>query len=471
MKPLTRLSPRLSALSHNCNLYFFPRTGIAWCVSVRSFDHIVQRLRATAERLPDGRTGDNLRYTMADLALSGFSVFFIQSPSFLSFQQDMETARGHNNARSLFQIQRVPTDNHIRDVLDPVAPDHLFPLFDDLHQAFDQQGLLAAMRAVQQTRLIALDATWYFSSKNIHCPQCSRIEHANGQITHFHSAITPVIVSPGHSQVVPLRPEFIRPQDGHTKQDCEIVAAKRWLAAHSTRYHTGNDTFLADDLYAHQPFCRQVLLHGYHYFFNCKPASHAYLFTWVEALEAGHGRHELKLRVKNQANRWEHHHYRWANGVPLTDSQDALKVNWCELTITDPEGTVRYRNSFITDWTISADNVAGWVAAGRARWKIENENNNVLKTKGYHLEHNFGHGQKHLASLLLTMNLLAFALHTLLEVTDDSYQLIRKKVGARRKFFEHLRTLTTYLHFGTWAALLDFMMKGLEIGPYALKKS
>lgn len=141
------------------------------------------------------------------------------------------------------------------------------------------------MRAVEHTRLIALDATGYFSSqsKNVGCPNCSCIQHAEGKTTHFHSAITPVIVSPGHRQVVPLCPEFITPQDGQAKQDCEIAAAKRWLAAHAERYATGNATLLGDDLYAHQPFCRQVLLHGFHFLFTCKPASHATLHQWSKA--------------------------------------------------------------------------------------------------------------------------------------------------------------------------------------------
>lgn len=442
-------------------------------MNARGFDHLIERLRMVAAGLPDRRTGENLLFAMADIALSAFAVFFTQSPSFLCFQRAMEQARGRNNARSLFQVQRIPTDNHIRQMLDPVEPHHLFSLFDDLHQAFDQAGLLEAMRAVGRTRLIALDATWYFSSqsKNIHCPNCSCIRHAEGQTTHFHSAITPIIVSPGHTQVVPLRPEFITPQDGQVKQDCEIAAAKRWLAAHAERYVTGNDTLLGDDLYAHQPFCRQVLLHGFHFLFNCKPASHPHLSRWVEALEPGRALHILKLRLKGKGNRWEYHHYRWAHGVPLIDSDDALKVNWCELTITDATGEVLYRNAFITDRNISADNVAGLVAAGRARWKIENESNNVLKTKGYHLEHNFGHGKKHLASLLATMNLLAFGLHILLELSDASYRLIRATLGARRTFFEHVRTLTSYLHFETWERLMDFMMRGLEIGPYAVQKS
>jgi hypothetical protein len=271
--------------------------------------------------------------------------------------------------------------------------------------------------------------------------------------------------------VVPLRPEFIRPQDGQAKQDCEINAAKRWLAAHAAQYSTGNDTVLGDDLYAHQPFCRQVLLHGFHFLFTCKPASHAHLSGWVEGLEPGRQLHSLKLRVKGQGNRWEHHHNRWANGVPLTEGDDALNVNWCELTVTDGEGRLLYRNAFITDWEISADNVGGLVAAGRARWKIENENNNVLKNRGYHLEHNFGHGKKHLASVLLSLNLLAFGLHTLLEVADASYRLVRAAVGARRKFFQHLEALTAYWFFASWEGLMDFMMRGQEVGPYAIHKS
>jgi hypothetical protein len=442
-------------------------------MNARRFDQLVERWRAVFAGLPDSRTGENCFYTMADFALSAFAVFFTQGPSFLSFQQNMEKAHGRNNARSLFGVECIPCDNQIRQTLDPVEASELFGLFDELHEALDQTGLLEAMRAVKNTRLLALDATWYFSSqsKNIHCENCSCIRHSEGQVTHYHSAITPVIVSPGHSQVVPLRPEFIRPQDGQLKQDCEINAAKRWLAANAARYSTGNDTLLGDDIYAHQPFCRQVLLHNFHFLFTCKPSSHSYLYRWVEALEPGRALHTLKLRVKGKSNRWEHHHYRWVNHVPLTDNDDALKVNWCELTITNGEGTVLYRNAFITDWEINAENVSGLIVAGRARWKIENENNNVLKTKGYHLEHNFGHGKKHLSSLLLTMNLLAFALHTLLEVTDTSYRLVRAAVGARRKFFQHLEALTAYWYFENWERLMDFMMRGQEVGPYAVQKN
>ena len=84
-----------------------------------------------------------------------------------------------------------------------------------------------------------------------------------------------------------------------------------------------------------------------------------------------------------------------------------------------PQGKQTYHNAFISDWKITDKNVAGIVAAGRARWKIENENNNTLKRRGYHLKHNFGHGKQHLSSVLATLSILAFLFHSFLTFCDD----------------------------------------------------
>ncbi len=45
-------------------------------------------------------------------------MFFMQSSSFLEFQRDMQSKEGRNNAKSLFEIERIASDNHIRDMLD-----------------------------------------------------------------------------------------------------------------------------------------------------------------------------------------------------------------------------------------------------------------------------------------------------------------------------------------------------------------
>jgi hypothetical protein len=120
---------------------------------------------------------------------------------------------------------------------------------------------------------------------------------------------------------------------------------------------------------------------------------------------------------------------------------------------------------------ITDQNLELIVATGRARWKVENENNNVLKNRGYHLEHNFGHGKEHLSSLLAAMNILAFLYHVFLDFCDEKYRLIRAALPTRQTFFDDLRALTRYFLFADWDALMDFMMRGLEIGPFAVQKS
>jgi len=437
-------------------------------VSLRRFDELVGELRRTLAGLSDKRTRSNTQYSMETIGLSAFSVFFMQCPSFLAFQKAMEQKKGESNAQTLFQIDKTPTDNHIRDMLDPVEPQELFPVYDSIYRAFGEQGILDSFRSVHNTRLIALDGTWYHSSEKIHCDNCSYLKHKNGRITYYHSAITPVIVAPGQPYAIPLRPEFITPQDGSTKQDCEIKAGKRWLDNNGAFYNTSPSTLLGDDLYAHQPFCHRALENGYHFIFVCKPDSHKHLYQWVELLEPGLDLHTRKVRVKNKG-KWEDYIYRYANSVPLVDEQDALKVNWCEVTVTSKKGKRLYKNAFISDFTMTDKDVADIVAAGRARWKIENENNNTLKTKGYHLEHNFGHGKQHLSSLLATMNILAFLFHSFLTFCDDAYRLIRATLPTRKTFFQHIRVLIHYICFPSWEELMEFMMRGLEIGPYEVK--
>lgn len=422
------------------------------------FDTIVGSFRQRLSSLPDKRTGKNTRYGMEDAALSAFSVFFTQTPSFLAYQRTMEGSKGKSNAQSLFGVHQIPSDNHIRDLLDAVAPEHIFPVFEEIWQALEQHGQLAGFRSIADTLLIALDGTEYFSSRQIHCPQCSTRTLKSGDTHYFHSVVTPVIVCPEQPQVIPLVPEFIKPQDGHDKQDCETAAAKRWLTQHGHRFSPLKVTVLGDDLYCRQPLCQQLLAQHFNFILVCRPDSHTTLYDHLEGVDLP------TLITKRWTGKIEEiYTYRYLNGVPLRDSDDALWVNWCDVTVSRPDGKVIYKNSFATNHTLSDDNVAEIGLAGRTRWKVENENNNTLKTKGYNLEHNFGHGQQHLASLLATLNILSLLFHTLLERLDEKYKLLRAHLPTRKTFFDDLRALTRYLYFESWDHLLTFMLQGLEL--------
>ena len=427
-----------------------------------TFDNLVSQFRELLARFPDKRTGNNTIHSMEDAALGAFSVFFTQSPSFLAFQRSMQETRGQNNAQTLFGVGQIPCDNHIRALLDAVAPAYALPMFATIFEALRELGYLESFRSINGDLLIPLDGTQYNTSKSIHCAQCSQTRHRNGQITYSHTMITPVIAAPGQSAVIALEPEFITPQDGHDKQDCENAAAKRWIRRYGPRYREPGATVLGDDLYSRQPLCEAILEQGLNFILVCKPDSHKTLYEWVAGLESAGGVQKL-VKKRRRGKKIEIDTYRFVNRVPLRDGDDAMEVNWCELTSTCADGIVTYKNAFATNHEITGHNVAELVDAGRARWKVENENNNTLKTKGYHLSHNFGHGRQHLSTLLATLNLLAFLFHTVLGLTDSKYQLIRQKLPTRKTFFDDIRALTRYLCFETWDSLLDFMMRGLKL--------
>ncbi len=228
--------------------------------------------------------------------------------------------------------------------------------------------------------------------------------------------------------------------------------------AEGKQYSALKVTVLGDDLYCHQPLCQMLLEQGFNFILVCRRESHSTLYEHLEGMA-------LPTVV---VNKWtgkvqETYTYRYLNGVPIKDGNEALLVNWCELTVTRPDGKVIYKNSFATNHTITDLTVVDIVLAGRTRWKVENENNNTLKTKGYNLDHNFGHGKQHLSSFLATLNILSPLFHILLELADDKYQLLREHLPTRKTFFDDLRALTRYLLFDSWEHLLTFMIQGLEL--------
>ena len=212
-----------------------------------TIDMLLHAFEPVIEQLPDHRTGRNTTYTLKDAILSAFAVFFMQSPSFLAQQQVVQRQHGRNNAQTLFGVTQIPSDNQIRNLLDPLPPERLFPLFETCWQILEATGTLATFQVLDQQYLIALDGTQYFSSQNMYCDACTHTTSASGVTTYSHTVLLPVLVAPQHSKVVALAPEFITPQDGHDKQDCEHAAAKRWLMQHSPTFLPQTVTLLGDD--------------------------------------------------------------------------------------------------------------------------------------------------------------------------------------------------------------------------------
>lgn len=395
---------------------------------------------------------------MRDAVIGAFSCFFVQSESFLDYQRQLNSRSGQDNAQSLFGLTQIPSVEQIRHILDQLTASGLSSVFVSIYQALQAQGYLRRFEVLNHHLLVALDGTEYYNSQKISCPCCSTRTSKKGQVTYSHKALLPVIVAPTQAAVISLPPAFISPQDGHAKQDCEQAAAKRWISEAARIFDQQAVTLLGDDLFSRQPMCEAALASHFSFIFVCLPESHPSLYDWID-FKAAKGKVQTIEQVQRNGKTDEQWQLRYLNDVPLRSAAPILSVNWCELRVTrKSDGKDLYCNSWVTNHLLSDDTVSAVASAGRCRWKTENENHNVLKTKGYHLEHNFGHGQQHLSAYLLTLNLLAFLFHTVLQLTDKPYQQMRQRRGTRSGFFQDILALTKYLWFESWDQLIAFML-------------
>ncbi len=230
--------------------------------------------------------------------------------------------------------------------------------------------------------LIAMDGVWFYQSKNIHCQHCLHRELKDGEQIYYHNMAAAALVKPGVETVLPLMPEFIHNEDGGElcspeKQDCERNAVKRWLLKHETRYQWLNPIFLGDDLYADYPTYAAITEQQKSFLFTCKPESHRRLYDSLDE-----GCMERKTVREWTGRTHLEYRYQWYNGVEIREELPTLKVNYVYLEIwNEQKGKGTYKGSWVTNIEIMEKNVVELVECARARWKIENEHNNVLRNK------------------------------------------------------------------------------------------
>lgn len=115
---------------------------------------------------------------------------------------------------------------------------------------------------------------------------------------------------------------------------------------------------------------------------------------------------------------------------------------------------------------VMKENVSEIVAIGRAKWKLENEQFNVQKNGGYHLEHNFGHGKKNLSALFYYLNVLAYMTHIILEMGSGLFRQVREEAPRRETLWAEIKTPLKYYVWESWDALLQHMLNdAIEASP------
>ena len=394
------------------------------------FDALVQLARRGFEKLPEIRRCP--AFSLADTLMAGLALFSLKDPSLLAF---CSRAVDHN-LRSVFGLAAIPSDTQIREILDEVHPNQFRPVFKDVFRQLQRGKVLEDYVFLEGCCLVALDGVEYFCSKKVHCDRCMTRTHKNGTLSYYHQMLGAVIVHPDFPEVIPLMPEPIHRQDGHKKNDCERNAARRWLKQFRKDHPHLGVIVTEDALGSNAPHIKDLLEHHVHFILGVKEGDHKHLF---EQFDQGVEADEVDaVHEEDASGAWRS--WMFINGVSINESNQEVVVNLLVYVELDGEGKL-HTWAWVTDLTLRADNVRQVAKGGRARWRVENETFNTLKNQGYHFEHNYGHGYKHLAEVFALLMMLAFLIDQTQQKCNPLFRKAWKKKGSKCGLWEAVRQL------------------------------
>tara|TARA_R110002072_G_C7913700_1_gene530546 strand:- start:172 stop:1506 length:1335 start_codon:yes stop_codon:yes gene_type:complete len=417
-----------------------------------SFDSLQKTVSTHLLNIEDSRIQGRCNHSLHDAVMSGFACMFFQEPSMSEFQRRMEMDRQQNNLRSIFNVETIPKESQLRDIIDSVSSENLRPIFKDFFTRLQRGKYLQEFQILPGHYICAIDGVYHHSSENIHCEKCLTKTHKNGTVTYSHGVLQGAFMHPDKKQVIPVMPEPIANSDGSKKQDCEINAAKRFIKKLKKDHPRLDIVITGDGLFSKSPMVNLTRSEGMHFLFVAKPDDHKYMMEWLDAFACLP--EVISIDIKGRT-----HQYQYMNNVPLNGRDDASLVNYIYYRISDKNGKVIFKNSWVTDIEVTDLNVSKLAKGGRCRWKIENECFNTLKNQGYMLNHNFGHGKNNLSHNMYLLTLLAFFFHQIFELSDPAYQACRKSFVAKKSLWEAFRWLVSYFIFADWN---DLMLKAMD---------
>lgn len=393
--------------------------------------------------------------TLADCLMSGLAIFSLKYPSLLQFDRSQGEAEVAHNLKTLYRIQQVPSDTYLRESLDEVSPELLRRAFTAIFSQFQRGKELEAYTYIDGHYLLSIDGTGFFSSSEVHCDNCCEKHHRDGRTTYYHQMLGAVIVHPEMSEVIPFAPEPILKQDGAKKNDCERNAAKRLLPALRREHPHLKLIVIEDALASNGPHIRQLQALNMRFILGVKPKGNVALFDW--AAGATMQTHE----IRNESG--VIHKFEWVNDATLNDSCD-IQINFLKYWEIKPNEKVRHF-SWVTDLPLNNDTIYKIMRGGRARWKIENETFNTLKNQGYHFEHNFGHGYKHLSTTFAYLMMLAFLIDNIQSVSCKLFKQARIEAISKVRFWEKYRHLFFGYLIDSWDDFYSVMAYGKPPTP------
>ena len=394
------------------------------------------------QALPDRRRQKSCIYPLEDVFLLTVLMFLFRCRLLRAFTQEMRDNESVlSNLRLYFGINKFPSDDEFRYALQDITAKEINTVLQRMHNRLERRKLSRKIQTLDGQDLVALDGSGQISSHKIHCPKCLTKTDVGGSELFLHQELVASMVDEKANLSLTLAYEPIARQGTNefNKNDCELNAGMRLLPRLKALYPKRKFLFLADALYSVTPIIDFIKSKNWNFLFTAKPERNKELFFMYWYLRRE--KRQTKFISMDSGNKRK---YVWANGLPLIQNHLNKPQHWVNMLVCfeyNELGQRIYRNSWITNITITEQNVAKLVSAARARFTIENKTFNEQKNLGFNTEHNFGHFGN-LPEVFFGAAQVAHLISGLFALWKEGKKL-QAQVGSQRRFWQRLAVIFT----------------------------
>lgn len=441
-------------------------------------EQCLELLKESFSGFKDPRSGYS-EIPIQDFLLSSYAVFALKYPSLLSFENDMVDEKKFHNLRTLFGVSRVPSDTHLRDIMDKVESKQFRKIFTKLFAEVQRSKLFESYEFIRLQGsphyLLNGDGTGYFRSDKIDCDSCLQLtgRKADKNIRKFgHNMFASAIVHPDYHEVFPLCPEPIINSDGANKNDCEQNAFKRFIADFRREHPKLDVVINLDALFATEPPMRLMMENDCRFIIGVKETNGTVYMQVKDGEQNGSTKnYEHSYEIGDKIIKQVHHRYRYKSQVRINQDMKSPVVNfvefWETISWVDARGVSQQEKrhfAWLTDIPLNKETIITIMRGGRARWKIENEVFNTLKNQGYNLEHNYGHGSENLSINFIMMMFIAFFIDQVQLSSCQKFKDVMKKKIRISYVWNEIIAQVRQIFFSSWSEFY-----GIITGEYAVE--
>lgn len=280
-------------------------------------------------------------------------------------------------------LEEIPHYDTINNFLKRLEVVELEKIRDYMIRELFKKRSLEKYRLLDKYWCIAIDGSQLFSFKERHCEHCLKKEHRNKDtgevesVTYYHTVLEAKLVL--GNMVFSILTEFVENEtESVSKQDCEINAAKRLMKKLKYKFRKLNICLLGDSLYSCDSIYELCGECRWKFIFRFKEGRAKTLWEEIQAIKKiEDDKSTPNLTYINEVS----YKKRLISAVDFTETKDETSED------TDTNDKRPKNFVFVTNINLTKRNVLKIVAAGRSRWKIENQGFNNQKNIRYNIEH------------------------------------------------------------------------------------